>query len=481
MKTSGNSPEVSWDEVHQAFAPFAGSCLYAIRAEAFFHLASRHHRPGQFWMKNIFYPAAVRWRSRAGASRPQAAVPSPYWLVCDYGAEPGLGTLLPLLRSCPEAATLVVNAQVLAAQGGGLAQLPQVYTVCADSGPRDPWRSRWRRSSADYRRLYEMFPSRLRPWLRASRRVVQALLARAYGYEQFYEERFSRHSPRALITHNDFTALSYLAGEVARRRGIPDFTLQHGFPSQEYFPASASHYLVWGTAFQQAMNGRARNGTRFALTGAPRLDAIASAEERRDAAREKLSRLRLIVPGKLNVLFLSQSHTPLFSPSEHHQILSLAGSLAQEPWIHLMVRPHPQEAMGVFHAHAGFRHAAIIPPKISLTEAVLASEVVVSVNSTAMLEAALLHAPVVQLALPSLEHRLGLLRFPRQARDADSARSQLWQLRAPAERSECVGAQQPLVRACVHDPGRGTENVWRYIHDHSGEKRGAPVASAGPA
>ena len=226
------------------------------------------------------------------------------------------------------------------------------------------------------------------------------------------------------------------------------------------------------------MNGRALNGTRFSVAGAPRLDAIASTEEKKKAAREKLSRLRLIIPSKLNVLFLSQSHTPLFSKSEHDQILLLAGSLAEEPWVRMLVRRHPQESGGVFHAHAGLKHAAVLPREISLAEAVLAADVVISVNSTAMLEAALLNAPVVQLALPSLKDRLGLLRFPRQANDAASACAELRRLRDREERTECIRAQQTLIHACVYDPGRGTENVWRYIREHSGDNRAAPAVTA---
>jgi hypothetical protein len=96
-----------------------------------------------------------------------------------------------------------------------------------------------------------------------------------------------------------------------------------------------------------------------------------------------------------------------------------------------------------------------------------------------MLEAALLKAPVLQLALPALENRLGILRFPRQAADLASAHAELWRLRDPMERAACITAQQELVQACVHDPGRGADNVWRYIQEHSGVHSMAVATSAG--
>ncbi len=467
--TKTETQGITWDEVHQLFAPFVGTCLYAIRAEAFFHFAAYSRRPNLFRFKNIFYPAVVAWRSIV-ASQKMDSYMNPYFFVCDYGAEPGFGTLVPLLKSFHDPATLVVNARVLAARKRELAQLEDVRIICADSvmiQKKSQWRSLWCRSHRDLLKFEESLPQRLRPLVKMSRHVLQTLLVRAYLYENFYEEQFSEASPHAVVTHNDFTALSYLAGEVARRKGIPDFTLQHGFPSQEYFPASASHYLVWGPLFQQMMGGRALNGTRFISSGAPRLDRIAFSAEGKKAAREKLLHAQLIVPGKLNVLFLSQSHTPLFSRNEHQQILSLAGSLAQEPWIHMMVRPHPQESKTTLQSHLGFSHAAVLPSKISLADAVLACDVVISVNSTAMLEAALLDAPVLQLALPSLEERLGMLCFPRQVHDLPAALAELRSLRNSQERVEWVACQQPLVRACVHDPGHGTENTWRYIKEHS--------------
>jgi len=472
--------DVTWDEVHRAFAPFVGTCLYAIRAEAFFHLALCSSRLHTFQLKNIFYPAALALRSLAGFLSRRTMLPNQHLLVCDYAAEPGFGTLLPLLKSCSGRATLVVNAQVLVSRHRELAQLENVVTISADSvliREGSQWRSLWKRSHRDLLQFEESVCAGLRPLIRASWRVLQTLLVRAYLYENFYENLFARATPRSVITHNDFTALSYLAGEVARRKAIPDFTLQHGFPSQEYFPVSASHYLVWGALFQQMMSGRALNGTLFTVAGAPRLDVITNAEERKQAAREKLLRARLIVPGKLNVLFLSQSHSPVFSSNEHGQIVSLAGSLAQEFWVHMMVRPHPQESEKTLRSYSGLRRAAVLPAKISLADALLASDAVISVNSTAMLEAALLDVPVLQLALPPLESRLGVLRFPRQARDLASAHAELWSLRDSRERSRWIASQQALVRACVHDPGRGTANAWQYIREHSAVRRQSAAAS----
>src|ERR1043165_2041013 len=168
--------DIIWDEINQAFAPFAGTCLYAIRAETFFHFALRVRQPNSFRLKNIFYPAAVAWRSRLEAEKGKPSAANPYFFVCDYSAEPGLGTLMPLFKSCDGPATLVVNSQVLTARRGELARQKNIDTICADSiltQKKSQWRSLWRRAKIDLLQFEESLPLRLRPLARASWRVLR--------------------------------------------------------------------------------------------------------------------------------------------------------------------------------------------------------------------------------------------------------------------------------------------------------------------
>jgi hypothetical protein len=235
---------ISWEEVSRAFAPFAGSCLYAIRADTFFHLALRANSPSRFVFKNLFYPMALAARSKSTALERCSPRGNSFLFVCDYPAEAGFGSLRPLLRSCPAAATVVANSAVLAARSRELGEMPGVSVLHADALQNSDWVAMWRRAQGDYRALLSGSGPRLRRLLKASRLVIWALLFRAYRYRNFLEARLSSLGPAAVITHNDFTSLSYLAGDAARRAGIPDFTLQHGFPSPEYFPTTATHYLV---------------------------------------------------------------------------------------------------------------------------------------------------------------------------------------------------------------------------------------------
>ena len=457
-----------WNQVNQAFAPFAETRVYAIRADTFFHLALRERNPALFHLKNLSYPVAAFWRSQGFNEPPRSE--AEFMFVCDYRAEAGWGTLRPLLGASEFPLSVVVNAKVLAACRNEMAlpKTPAVQVRCADFIPRAwiRWPELWKQSRADYLALLSAAPAALLRPLQAARLVIRALLARARAYERFYEECFSSQPPRAVVTHNDFTSLSYLAGLIARRHGVPDFTLQHGFPSLEYFPTSASHYLVWGPAFRDAMQRHSTHArTEFEAVGAPRLDCLVHKADQRQAARKRLHACGLIDAGKLNAVFLSQGQSPVFSAAEHARILSLVCALSREPWLNLRVRLHPQELEREWRRW-GLAPAAVLSREISLAECLLAADVVLSVNSTAMLEAALLETPVVQMALPGLEDRLGLLRFPAQVQDLASAAALLQRLRHPAQREASVSAQRGLVQRCVTEPGHGTERVWQYIRAH---------------
>ena len=472
---------ISWDEVSHAFSRFAGSCLYAIRADTFFHLSLRVHSPIRFVAKNLLYPLALSARSRKLERTSVSRRAGDYLFICDYAAEPGFGSLRPLLNTCPSAATVVVNAAVWAARQQELSALPGIRVLIADQAPPTYRYALWRRCQSDYRALLSGCDARLRRNLQASRLVIWRLLFRAYSYRRFFESLIAQASPIAVITHNDFTSLSYLAGDAARRAGIPDFTLQHGFPSAEYFPTTATYYMVWGTATAAYMKQNSPlSATAYIPVGAPRLDSLAWLPERQAEARRGLEEKGLRHSGKLNLLFLSQSHSPVFSPLEHKWILSLVGELAAEPDVHLMIRRHPQEVATRLRRHPGLGAATQLPASVSLIESLLASDVVISVNSTAMLEAALLRVPVVQISATRFEDRLGMLRFPRSMNSLESARLLLQGLRTPRQRDAAVAEQQAMIENHFGRPGHATQETWRYIQHVSAPERELAASRSQP-
>src|SRR5690349_17747529 len=99
MSSRNRGKPLTWQAVSDVFAPFAGACLYAIRADAFFHLAHAGSARLKFVVKNQLYPAFSFLRAaRAHHDLNTGLVAERFLLVCDYAAEPGFGTLRPILQ-----------------------------------------------------------------------------------------------------------------------------------------------------------------------------------------------------------------------------------------------------------------------------------------------------------------------------------------------------------------------------------------------
>src|SRR5262249_28503186 len=145
-----------------------------------------------------------------------------------------------------------------------------------------------------------------------------------------------------------------LACVVAREAGVRSFTLQHGFPTQEYFPTSAEHYLVWGERFRDYMASQPGMKSKLIVAGAPRFDGLAKARKSRTALRLRREENGTSGCGRCDVVFFSQSHSPLFTEAEHRVVLAALKPLLDDHRFHVVVRLHPQETEQRFRRLSGF-------------------------------------------------------------------------------------------------------------------------------
>lgn len=406
---------VDWKTICDMFAPFEGSCLYAIRADAYFHLALAQSAPVKFAAKNRLYPPFAWWRAARAqhASGLGYAGQSRYLFVCDYAAEPGFGTLRPVLEKLGSDSLLIGLDPVIRSRSSelehmGIAAINLDVEVFAQAKGR--LRRLWRTARKDCNRLIESCPKENQSLLLAARSVLQTLLVRAYLYREFYDRVFEQNSaPQAVIAHNDFTTCSYLACVAAREAGASSFTLQHGFPTAEYFPTSADHYLVWGPRFRDFMMSRPGIRSNVMVAGAPRFDELAKATKSGAMTWPRREESRVQQTGRCDVVFFSQSHSPLFSEDEHRLVLAALTPLLEDHRFNVVVRLHPQESERRFRRISGFERITIAPPDLSLQETLSSADVAISCNSTAMLEAMAIEVPVVQIAPQQVRDRLGII------------------------------------------------------------------------
>ncbi len=417
-----------WQQANVLFASFRGSALYSIRLPLFYLWNKVHTRP----LLAALHPFALAGR---GLSLPRS-LPVPrdlrYLFVTDYAAEGGYGTLRPLLQTCPEPALLAGPAAVGQLHSGPFLNVDQLALHLLS--PRDLMRAR-----ADWRRLHSAAPDAWRPGLVRLLPSICALLCRAYAYERLAQSIRSHCSgPLTVVTPNDFSGLCLNFGSIADRW----ITLQHGLPSMEYFPASATEYFLWGEAFRERYVSEGASPATLRVVGAPRLDRYAVPAPPPP-------------PGR-TLLFLSQTHAATLSPEQHHRVVTLLHTAAQSSGLPLRIRLHPLENRSYFAKFGP--EVAFTQRGVSLAEDLASASLVASFGSTAMLEAMLAQRPVLQLLPPGIDPPGGF--YARWRPETASELTELWQTLNP---NDAVTEQRPWLKRYLANPGQGSDAAWRQI------------------
>lgn len=180
--------------------------------------------------------------------------------------------------------------------------------------------------------------------------------------------RLVRLHPTALALHNDFD----LMGAAASDCGLPTLVLQHGVPTDEFFPCRADVQAVWG-ATSAAAFGVER--TRYLEDGLGRLEAAIAPS--------------LKVPNE--IVMISQTHTELYGADVGGRLIAWASAIEAQNlpfsvWLHPAEGPAP-----------GPYRRAIAAPHPGLTQIDGAPKLVIGYASTALLDAALAGHYVVGL------------------------------------------------------------------------------------
>lgn len=223
--------------------------------------------------------------------------------------------------------------------------------------------------------------------------------------------------PRVVITYAEAGGWGRAIVLESRRRGIPSVGLQHGFiyrhwlnylheqdemapdveqPEDCGFPAPTLT-LVFDEYAARHLTEKGRfEGGSLAVTGSPRLDALAS----------EVSRL---TPGDIDGARTSAGAGagPLvLVATKHREARSVLGDLldaaATLPEVQIAIKAHPAETPEVYaDLVAGRHHVTVLPSSAPLAPLVRASRAVVTVNSTVALDAAVIGTPSLVIGLPN--------------------------------------------------------------------------------
>lgn len=334
-------------EFHERLVARGGAEVAAARHEIFFITRRRSRLPAALramlgglrdaWLcLRLPVAAALSSRVVAVASRPGPS---------------GLDALCPSLRSLDEEHipwTLVVHPRLRGISGTGL--------------PARPHGSAWRHAMTAL-------------WMRLDMRGAEALVVRCCLFRLrlwrgAWNATLSGGRGGVVVLHNDFELFNVAAIEAGAGRW-DSLCVQHGLPTDEFFPTQARFQLVWGETSRAAYAGRgtAPDGLLF---GPPR-----SWQRGPDAA-------------PATVRLVSQTHTPVYGRSLAADFVALAEALARQfpDPERFAILLHPEE-IRLGHPYRSEALAAFCrtPPHAELRDGARPA-VLVGFCSTALVEAA---------------------------------------------------------------------------------------------
>jgi hypothetical protein len=224
--------------------------------------------------------------------------------------------------------------------------------------------------------------------------------------------------PRVAVTYAEAGGWGRALVLEARRRSIPTVGLQHGFiyrhwmnyhheadevaPSPNHaddigFPAPTLTLLYDRLAADHLMRAGRFRPDQLRVTGSPRLDELAAAASRLSAADLVRARRDAGVPDGRRLVLVAAKFTQIAGVFP-----ALVTALADVPGAHVVVKCHPSETADVYLAAAGGSQSVTIAPStLGLAVLTKASDLLVTVNSTAAIEAMVLGVPTLVLALPN--------------------------------------------------------------------------------
>jgi len=224
--------------------------------------------------------------------------------------------------------------------------------------------------------------------------------------------------PRIVVTYAEAGGWGRALTLEARRRGIPVAGLQHGFiyrhwlnylhepdemamsarhPEDRGFPRPDLTLLYDGFAERHLIEAGCFPPSSLAVTGSTRLEAFVEAGRRLTSdERERIRASAGATPGrKLVVLATKFTQVgPWFAP--------LVEAIAGMTDAHLAVKCHPAEAPAPYERVAGSTpNVRVLSSGADLAALVACADLLVTVNSTAAVEAMALDVPGLVLALPN--------------------------------------------------------------------------------
>lgn len=296
------------------------------------------------------------------------------------------------------------------------------------------------------------------------RNCLEAILT-----ERFVQRHLLPHArPRLVVSALDVETEAATVHLLTQATGTSGVVAQHGTAMDLLFPSIASRGLLWGEqsllmARSYEVGGRAAD---YYLSGAPRTDQNYQLRQRvRENSRPP------------QILFVSQfSQHQAFPEQVNHEVATLLLELSERLQgldlnAELTFRPRSAACLDAFRQFSNANNHSVGAIRLLAADEPLATQLaqadmVIGIDSTALLEAMQAGIPVVQLWGAEGRPRLNYyqddsLLLARCAAEVEAYFCCL--LRDPAWKRERIAAQDRRLRPLFAHPGRATEQTLHWF------------------
>jgi glycosyltransferase involved in cell wall biosynthesis len=225
---------------------------------------------------------------------------------------------------------------------------------------------------------------------------LEEIIVRIRTYTDIYIDLITSIKPDIVIMLNEISLSDRLAALVSAQVGTPSISIQHGlYIGYAYRKLATDKVIVWGNEPKKFWEKR----------GCTPEQVISVGSFAHEKWRDLIEINRTVSPdgGRPRVLFLGQNPAAFISARTHRKTVDAVFRAIQSlPEYHFMIKSHPAENAEPYHAACN-KLASNSNVEIrtigSVEDVILESDLVITIFSTAGLEAMLLGKPVIVLNL----------------------------------------------------------------------------------
>lgn len=419
------------------------------------------------WRTNVGEPrnpvdAGLTLRSAAKALRDRlwSAIPldrpaTGQVIVLTFGATPGsAGTVLPVLKGLAERGTpgfLVTNARTEKYMQLGLHRGHADYRQIAllnSRSIRNACRTRAHEIGAELDRFF--------PGDQASAWLVDGLLMRE-AVRQWIG------NAKAVVTDSDHEVLRKGFVLAAEAQGVPAVVLQHGFMGAQLFPLHARSMYCWGSYFRNKALAFGAEPSTLKTVGCPRFDHLPCL--RKAPIRAEVYSALGKRTGVPLILLLSNAHGASYYPEFYAEYFKTVERLLLSD-CDVIVKLHPAEqGLEAYRgrvSRTALGNIRLLPPAVTLEDAIRHSDIVFQGFSAAALEAMLLGVPV--LFQKGDSHMAARFDFPDHGGGLWASEQNVVEVCQNvalhhAQRSDLIARQDEFLKSAVANQGNATNII----------------------